>query len=251
MGQALLVSTAAGLATGIGALIVLIIGKPSRGMLSLMLGFAAGVMLSIAGFDLIPEAVAAGGRPLAVVGFLLGAGFMMSLDLIIPHIHMGSGSNEKRGSSKPVSEADGDASMLKMGWFIYFGLALHNLPEGLAIGAGYGASQGLGTAIALSLALHNIPEGMASAAPLYMGGMGKLKLFLLTTLAGLLTPVGTLIGQLLFQISPKFICIALAFAAGSMVYIVSDELIPESHSFHCHWANIGLLAGLVVGFLIG
>jgi ZIP family zinc transporter len=235
------ISALAGLATGLGAIIVMVLGMPSASLLSVVLGFAAGIMLAISAFDLLPEALALGGSVRAVLGFLLGAGLMFLLDTLVPHLHIGSGQGERSGRQQ---------ELLKTGYFIFLGIALHNLPEGLAIGAGFTASQRLGAAIAIALALHNVPEGMATAAPLLGGGMGKGKTIALTTLAGLMTPVGTLAGAALFSISRGFVGIALALAAGAMVYIVSDELIPQSHVFHSHMANAGLLAGFLLGMLI-
>ncbi len=236
----LVISILAGAATGLGAVLVLLFGKPTKTLMSVVLGFAAGIMLSISAFDLLPEALTLGGMTWTVIGFLLGATLMFGLDSLVPHIHIGEGKADVRG----------DKQMLKVGYFIFLGIALHNLPEGLAIGAGFSASQGLGTAIAIALALHNVPEGMATAAPLLMGGLGKLRVVGLTTLAGLMTPIGTLIGLVLINLSEAFISIALALAAGAMVYIVSDELIPESHKYHSHLANAGLLTGFLVGMII-
>lgn len=239
--EIMLISTAAGLATGAGGLAVLLLGKPSSRVLSLMLGFAAGIMLAISAFDLLPEALAMGGMAAAVPGFILGAGLMYALDVVVPHTHIGSGKAEGNGEEQ---------RMLKLGYFIFLGIALHNLPEGLAIGAGYSASLRLGAAIAIALALHNVPEGMATAAPLLGGGMPPWRAVGLTTLAGLMTPVGTGIGLVLAGVSSRFIALFLALAAGAMVYIVSDELIPQSHAFHSHLANAGLLAGFLLGMAI-
>ncbi|MTI95306.1 MAG: zinc/iron permease [Firmicutes bacterium] len=237
--EIVLISALAGLATGLGAVIIFIFGQPSKRLLSGMLGFAAGIMLAISAFDLLPEAVELGSVTGAVLGFLAGVALMMGLDLLVPHLHIGSGEQE-----------GGDPEMVKVGYFIFLGIALHNLPEGLAIGAGYSADLRLGAAIALALALHNVPEGMATAMPLVAGGVGKWKVIGLTTLAGLMTPVGTLLGKVVFAAGSGLVAAALAFAAGAMVYIVSDELIPQSHRFHSHWANIGLVAGFVLGFVI-
>jgi len=234
------ISALAGIATGLGALLVILFGKPSKPVMSLILGFASGIMLAISAFDLMPEALRLGGLIYTIFGFLLGAGLMFGLDTLVPHMHIGEG--------KP--ESGQDTEMLKMGYFIFLGIALHNLPEGLAIGAGFSASAGLGGAIALALALHNVPEGMATAAPLLMGGMGKARVLGLTTMAGLMTPLGSLLGILLINISPAFISISLALAAGAMIYIVSDELIPQSHRYHSHLANAGLLAGFLLGIII-
>ena len=236
----MIVSTLAGIATVLGAFIVFLFGKPAAKMMSLVLGFASGIMLAISAFSLIPEALDLGGVGRTILGFLLGAGLMFGLDTLVPHMHIGEGQADVRG----------DAQMLKLGYFIFLGIALHNVPEGLAIGAGYSASQGLGAAIALALALHNVPEGMATAAPLLAGGMKKISVVGLTALAGLMTPLGTLAGILLINISKAFISITLAVAAGAMIYIVSDELIPESHRHHSHLANAGLLAGFLLGMII-
>lgn len=238
--EIVLISALAGIATALGAILVFLLGKPAKKVLSLVLGFASGAMLAISAFSLLPEALALGGMLRAIAGFLIGAGLMFGLDTLVPHIHIGEGK----------AEAGGDANLLKVGYFIFLGIALHNFPEGLAIGAGFSASPGLGTAVALALAVHNVPEGMATAAPLLAGGMGKAKVLLLTALAGLMTPVGTGAGLLLINLSESFISITLGVAAGAMIYIVSDELIPESHRHHSHLANAGLLIGFLLGMII-
>ena len=138
---------------------------------------------------------------------------------------------------------------MKMGYFIAAGIALHNLPEGLALGAGYQAAEELGSMIALAILLHNIPEGMGIAAPLKAGGTRSITILCITSSAGLFTPLGTLIGVLIFNISPLFISLSMGFAAGAMIYIVSDELIPESHKQHSHYANLGIAFGVLLTFL--
>lgn len=264
--QTVLYSSLAGLATGVGALLVVIFGKPSVKFLSAMLGFAGGVMLAISAFELLPEAKHLGGVTAAALGVTMGAGMMALLDVILPHIHRGFRNSE--GISVDMAAADSllvngnhsvgqisgkldYANLLKCGLFLVVGIALHNLPEGLAIGAGYTSSAALGMVIVVSLALHNVPEGMVTATPLLLGGMEKWRVVLLTTLAGLMTPVGTAIGAMLFSVSQGFVGGALAFAAGAMIYIVSDELIPQSHQYHSHAANLGLLAGFISGFIFG
>jgi ZIP family zinc transporter len=232
----LLISTITGLATGIGALIVVLIGPISNRKISALLGFAAGIMISITVFNLLPSAVEFGSNFLAVMGFLFGVILMLVLDNIIPHLHFFN--KEGRGGA-----------YIKMGYFIAAGIALHNLPEGLALGAGYHASEGLGVMIAAAILLHNIPEGMGIAAPLKIAGVYKLKIIGITSLAGLFTPLGTFIGMLFFNISPVFIALSLGLAGGAMIYIVSDELIPESHKQHSHSANIGIALGILVTFL--
>ncbi len=262
--QTILYSSLAGLATGVGALLVVILGKPSVKFLSAMLGFAGGVMLAISAFELLPEAKQLGGEIASAIGVIMGAGMMALLDVILPHIHRGFRNSEGISVGEAESlivngtQATGlvsgklnYANLLKCGLFLVVGIALHNLPEGLAIGAGYTSSAALGMVIVVSLALHNVPEGMVTATPLLLGGMEKWRVVLLTTMAGLMTPVGTAIGALLFSVSPGFVGGALAFAAGAMIYIVSDELIPQSHQYHSHAANLGLLAGFISGFIFG
>jgi ZIP family zinc transporter len=248
LAYALVSSVLAGLATGAGALLVVLFGRPSLKFFSAMLGFAAGIMLAISAFDLLPEAHALGGPVGSAVGLILGAGLMAGLDVIIPHIHKGS--QNGRLQQESMVEGLDCHDLLKCGLFLVVGIALHNLPEGLAIGAGNASSANLGTIIAISLALHNVPEGMVTAAPLLLGGMEKWRVILLATIAGLMTPVGTLIGSLAFTVNRGLLGGALAFAAGAMVYIVSDELIPQSHRYHSHTANAGLLAGFVLVFIL-
>lgn len=236
----LLISTLAGLATAVGALIVIMIKQPGEKMISVMMGFAAGIMIAISTLELIPEAVELGGVLNTAIGFMLGALMMFALDIFVPHSHMGSGEKENDEKTK----------LKKMGYFIFLGIALHNLPEGLAIGAGFEAQDALGLSIAIALAVHNVPEGMATAVPLISGGVSKMKVLALTLVAGMMTPVGTALGIAIFRISESFVSIGLSLAAGAMIYIVSDELIPHSHGTHSHWANIGLLLGFLLGFLI-
>ncbi len=246
--QSLLYSLLAGVSTVIGAIIVSFLGQPGKKSLSLLLGFAGGIMLAISVFELMPEALEFGTMSSTIIGFLAGAFMMFVLDKIIPHAHMSPSDSltTENVDHKGLQVTD----IKRTGYLIFFGIALHNLPEGLAIGAGLESSPELGLYIALAIGLHNIPEGMAVAGPLRAGGLSWRNVFLLTLLAGLMTPVGALIGLIIFGISPVFIAGGLAFAAGAMVYIVSDELIPQSQNLHSHAANAGLMIGLLIGFIL-
>lgn len=229
-------------------MIVLCVGYPGKKVLSLILGFAAGIMLAISAFDLIPEAIALGSLTHAIVGFLLGALMMYGLDLVIPHAHV---TGEMDGPVKPVDDEEfSEKRILRTGYLIFMGIALHNIPEGLAIGAGIESSPALGFYIAVAIGLHNIPEGMAVSGPLRAGGLTGGKVLLLTTLAGLMTPVGAIIGIIAFGISGELVAMGMALAAGAMIYIVSDELIPQSHKFHSHMANFGIIGGFLIGFVL-
>lgn len=271
MWESVFISTLAGLATGVGAILVVLFGRPSRRLLSVMLGIAGGLMLAISVFELLPEATELGNHTTTVVGFIFGAGLMALLDMVLPHLHknlrtpevgaignlegaLHTASCQERdrccGHRQPAFDIGQMANMYYCGLFLAIGIGLHNLPEGLAVGAGYSNSAALGATIALSLALHNIPEGMVTAAPLRVAGVNKWLVIAIATAAGLVTPIGTFIGALLTSISPGFIGISMAFAAGAMIYIVSDELIPQSHEYHCHAANFGLVAGFILGYML-
>ncbi len=237
MGDILIISTLAGLTTALGAGIVILAGKPSTKLLSTLLGFAGGVMLAISNLVLLPEAIENGGTVIAIVGFGSGALMMHLLDHLIPHIHFTNGC-EKNGE------------MLKVGYLIFWGIAVHNVAEGLAIGAGMIAHPSLGLAIAIAIGIHNIPEGMATAVPLCLGGLKAVKVLILTAVAGLMTVVGAALGSLAFQSSSGFVAAALGFAAGAMFYIVGDELNIAPAAKHHYCATIGLVLGFIVGVLL-
>lgn len=252
--QGIIYSFFAGLSTVIGAIIVFYLGKPKHNTLSTLLGFAAGIMIAISAFDLLPEALEIGSFSWTVMGFLLGATMMYLLDKIIPHAHL----EVDEGKTQFICEGPmpdktikiNEKELLRTGYLVFLGIALHNLPEGVAIGAGLESSPELGATIAFAIALHNIPEGIAVAGPLRSGGLTRKRVFWLTLIAGLLTPVGAVIGMILFSVSAGLVSMGLAFAAGAMIYIVSDELMPTSHSYHSHMANAGLIAGFLIGFMI-
>ena len=174
--ESLLYSFLAGVSTVFGAVAVMIFGMPGKNFLSGMLGFAAGVMLAISFFDLMPEALAHGSMTSTVIGFLLGVVLMYFLDRFIPHMHLSSnGTIAKKNKQAPAA----DNKILQAGYLIFLGIALHNIPEGLAIGAGLEASPELGLYIAIALGLHNIPEGAAVAGPLRAGGLPVAKVVFL------------------------------------------------------------------------
>ncbi len=244
----LIYSFLAGASTALGAVLLYFFGTPGEKVLSALLGFAGGIMLGISVFELLPEALELGSMTTAVVGFLLGCGMMFGLDHVLPHSHLSTA--DEIVVENPENIGMENKPMLRMGYLILFGIALHNLPEGLAIGAGLEASPELGLAIAVAIGLHNVPEGLAMAGPLKAGGLPIGKIFLFTLLAGLMTPLGTGIGLLLFSVSPVMVGGSLAFAAGAMVYIVNDELIPQANGMHSHLANGGLILGLMMAFVL-
>ncbi len=246
--EGIIYSFLAGVSTVLGVFVLMIFGTPSKKVLAALLGFAGGIMTAISVFELMPEAVELGSVFSAVIGFLLGAGMMFALDKVMPHSHMSE--SDDMVVENPEKLTFVSNPIARTGYLILFGIALHNLPEGLAIGAGLEASPELGMLIAVAIALHNIPEGLAIAGPLKAGGLSSIKIILFTLAAGLMTPIGAAIGLLFFSISPIFVGGSLAFAAGAMIYIVNDELIPQSNAMDSHLANAGLIAGLLLGFAL-
>lgn len=245
--ETILYSFFAGASTSIGIFILMIFGKPTKNIMASLLGFAGGIMIAISVFELIPEAVILGSEFIMIIGVILGALMMWGLDIVIPHSHLSSSDEPDIENEDKINKNN---PILRTGYLILFGIGIHNLPEGLAIGAGFESSPEVGLLIAFAIAFHNIPEGLAIAGPLKAGGMKNFKIFLFTLGAGLMTPVGTILSKLVFNISEVFVGGSLGFAAGAMIYIVNDELIPQSNHMQEHYANAGIIIGLLVGYVI-
>ncbi|MDD2553304.1 MAG: ZIP family metal transporter [Desulfotomaculaceae bacterium] len=228
-----LMGLAAGLGTLLGAFLVTCCGHLRPPTLSLLLGFAAGVMASVIIFDLLPSSLNYGSFIFTLAGFLAGIGLMFILDLLLNLLYPAN----LRGKG-----------YLKMGYLIAAGIALHDLPEGLAIAAGFAAAEKLGPLLVLAIGVHNIPEGMVCAAPLRAGGYSASKVLLVNILISLVTPLGVLMGLLLVQASSFFIGALLSFAAGAMAYIVLHELVPESRRHSRFLAELGMLCGFFLIF---
>lgn len=234
-------SMLAGLATVAGALLVLAFRRINIRMLAFFLGFAGGVMTAVVAIDLIPSALNYGSIWVTGIGFLAGLLIMLALDILISVL----------SGLKPAGNFSSQRHFLKMGYLIALGIALHDLPEGIAIAVGYSAKESLGILIALAIGLHNIPEGMATAAPLVMGGMSKAKILLTALLISLFTPLGAYLGLIMVSISPNFICLLLALAGGAMAFIIRNELLPEAHRTHSFMAKVGFGSGLIFILLLG
>ena len=179
-----LLSLLAGLATGVGGLIA-VIRKPGKRSFGFLMGFASGVMVTLSFTELVPEALESSGYLITIIGFGLGALFMFLIDFLIPHIRFAK-------EEKNVF----DAKLLKTGMLVAIGIAIHNIPEGIAIGAGYVHKPKFGLFIALAIALHNIPEGIATALPLCKGGYCRWKSFKIALYSGLVEPIGALVAAL-------------------------------------------------------
>ena len=227
--------------TTIGGIIGCSLKSQSNKFLSFILSFAAGLMMAVICFDLIPEALGLSQITEVIIGIVLGIIVMIFCDLIVDKIF----------SKKIVLNQDTNKvsnNLLKTGIIVSIGLAIHNIPEGLAIGSGFEASLKLGFSLAIAICFHDIPEGISMALPMKNGGMKAYKIMFYVILSGIATGVGALIGSIVGKISEQIIAIALSFAAGAMLYIVSGELIPESNSLYK--GRISAL-GNVIGFIIG
>lgn len=230
---ALFPSLLAGLATALGCLIVLLTRIPGRRTLAVVLGGAAGVMLAVVLLDLIPAALNTGTPLETVLGIVAGIALLWVVDYFFTNHTLSTSLH--RG-----------AVMRRMGYMMAIGISLHDLPEGIAIAGAYAVGGGLGPLIALSIALHNIPEGIATAAPLQMGGLRPIHILLTVTVVSLFTPMGTLIGIFLIQLSPGHLSFLLALAAGAMIYLIKDELLPSAQQQSMFWSWIGVAAGYLI-----
>jgi ZIP family zinc transporter len=238
-----LASLAAGLATGIGALPVLVMRKKlTPQTLSLTLGGAAGVMLAATCFSLLLPGIEAGnnfyqGQGVAIAGLamLLGAVFFDRLDKWLPHEHFLAG-------------PEGPSSSLRKIWLFVIAIAIHNLPEGLAVGVSFGqGDSGTSRGLATGIGLQNMPEGLAVAVALAGQGYSKTKAVIVATLTGLMEPLGGLMGAALVGYSEILLPWGLAFAAGAMLFVVSDEIIPETHA---HGKSRMATFGVIIGFVL-
>lgn len=221
--------------TTLGGVLGLIIKKNSNKFLSFVLSFASGLMMSVISFDLIPEALGMSDIYEVIIGVFIGIVSMIFCNIIVQRKF-----NEKKYNNKN--------DLLKTGIIVSIGLAIHNFPEGLAIGSGFEASLRLGLGLAIAICLHDIPEGISMAVPMKHGGMKKSKIIAYVILSGITTGIGAFFGAIVGAISETIIAVCLSFAAGAMLYIVSGELIPESNNLYKGKMSA---IGNMIGFLIG
>jgi len=232
-------SLVAGLATGFGALPVLFTKQVSDRLLDIMLGFAAGVMLAATSFSLLVPSIDLGGPWVAVLGLTLGAIVLHLIDRFIPHF-------------SPAFGVEGPPSRLSRIWLFVLAITIHNFPEGLAVGVSFGSGDvAAGLVIATAIGLQNMPEGLAVALPLLREGYSRRKALWYGTLTGLVEPLGGLLGAAMVVVSKPLLPWGLAFAAGAMLFVIADEMIPESHKkgFQRE-ATFGLIAGFVIMMLL-
>lgn len=232
------ISFLSGMATPLGGLAAIQMRQVSLRLLALFLGMASGIMITVVVSNLMPASIESGGKQLFLTGFGCGWLFMFLLRIVMTKAMRRTNAS---GSISPY---------LQMGWFIAVAIALHDLPEGMAIGAGDAVAHQVGVVLALAIALHNIPEGLSIGVPLRMAGVRGWKIIWITLLAGLSTPLGTIISLGLFTVSTSLISLSLAFAAGAMVYVVARDIMPEALQADWPVAAVGIVAGAVLMTLL-
>ena len=239
----LLTALGVGGATIIGACFGFVFKKVSHKFSDIVLGFAAGVMLAAAVLGLIVPSLEWGGKFgifVTIAGIFCGALCLNLIDRLVPHLHRMMGVDQE-------SHPNGTAHINKILLFV-MAIAIHNLPEGIAAGVGFGSGN---TAEALTIAggiaLQNIPEGMVIIAPMLSAGISKKRTFIAAAATGLVEIAGTVLGYLAVSLSTAILPFALAFAGGTMLYVISDEMIPETHA---HGSERGATYALLVGFCV-
>ena len=264
--------------TGLGGLLGVVLTRDSSKIISLLLAFAAGVMMAVVCFDLIPTAFMPEGAAspisigLVITGIVVGYGVVYFLNSIIdnktnPEVRPGDNDHPRTADDldelihadhlhlhrNKKSVTGNNAGLFGAGVVMACAIALHNMPEGMVIGASYAGSNasitaGSGFIIAVVIGLHNIPEGMAVSVPLVAGGMSRSKAVLITALSGAPTILGAMLGYSLGLLSPVWLSLSLSFASGAMSYVVLGELFPESYLM---WRSKAPGAAALVGMLLG
>ena len=242
MRMVLLTALGVGGATVFGSVIGFLFKKISHRFSDIVLAFAAGVMLAAAVLGLILPSIDYGGKYgliITVAGIFVGAVCLNLIDRLVPHLHKLVGAD--------LEDHQGNANISKVLLFVA-AIAIHNLPEGIAAGVSFGsgnASEAL--LIAGGIALQNIPEGMVIIAPMLSAGVSPKRTFLCAMATGLVEVVGTLLGYFAVSVASAILPFALAFAGGTMLYVISDEMIPETHA---HGSQRGATYSLLAGFCL-
>ena len=249
--QALLGTCFTWLMTALGASLVFFFRTINRKALDGMLGGAAGVMIAASFWSLLSPAIAmveeAGGIPWIppLVGFLSGGLFLWGIDKLLPHLHPGF----------PTQEAEGIKTSWQRSVLLVLAITLHNIPEGLAVGVAFGAaaaghpaaSIGAAIALAIGIGIQNFPEGAAVSVPLRREGLSRYKSFMYGQFSGMVEPIAGVLGAVAVVYMQPILPYALSFAAGAMIYVVAEELIPESQAEkHSDIATIGVMLGFAI-----
>ncbi len=237
----LLTALGIGGATIIGAIAGFFIPACSHKLNDILMGFAAGVMLAAAVVGLILPALEGMGKsgiPVVGMGLFCGALLLNLLDKLTPHLHNLSGVDTEKHQNGNIDKV----------LLFVFAIGLHNLPEGLAAGVSFGGENiGNALSVALGIALQNIPEGMIIISPMLLAGMSKKRTFTIAAFTGLVEVVGTFIGYAAASVAAAILPFALSVAGGTMLYVVSDEMIPETHS---HGNELAATYALMAGFFL-
>ncbi len=244
MQLALISALGVGGATIAGVILGFLFRKIPHELMDGVLGFAAGVMLAAAIFGLIIPSMEYGNVWITVAGILAGAVFLNCADKLTPHLHHITGLDRE-------AHANAKSQLNKVMLFV-MAIAIHNLPEGIAAGVGFGA-ENIGNAItvATGIALQNIPEGMVIVSPLLLAGVPSKRVFFIACFTGVIEIIGTMAGYFAVAVANAILPAALAFAGGTMIYVVSDEMIPETHSHgYERLATYSLLIGFIVMILM-
>ncbi len=239
-------SILAGLATGVGALPALFFKDISKNLFNSMLGAAAGVMLAATAFSLLVPGMAYGnqispgyGIYVVSIGMMIGALFLHYADSQLPHVHLDSIANVRLNSLNKV-------------WLFIIAITIHNFPEGMSVGVSFGSGEMKnGVVLAIAIALQNIPEGLAVALPLVGLGYNKWRAVGIATLTGLVEPVGGLLGITMVTVFEPILPMAMGFAAGAMLFVISEEIIPETHSGgRSRYATFALMIGFIIMMML-
>lgn len=229
--------------TSIGGLIGIFINNVSKRFFGFILEFSAGLMTAVVCFELIPEALELSGVTATFTGLFVGILVILLIERFI--------NDNFNFSSKGTKHNKKDTGLLRTGVLVAIGIALHNLPEGFAVGSGFQASISLGTTITAVIIMHDIPEGIAMALPMKSGGYSGSKAFFYTLLSGVPMGIGAFLGAVLGGLSDYFIGACLGFAAGAMLYIVYVNLVPESKKIYLgRFSSVGNLLGIICGIII-
>jgi ZIP family zinc transporter len=237
--QALIATTATYLLTAIGTLPVLFLRSVPRRALDAMMGLAAGIMVAASCWSLLVPAIDAGGVLVAAVGLLAGGLFIYGLDQVLPHLH---------AEFPEEAVAEGPRVAWRRSLLLMLAMTLHNFPEGMAVGVSFGGGEfGAAIALTIGIGLQNIPEGLAIALPLRRGGMTPGRAFFWGQLSAAIEPVAGVIGAALVLASGAFLPYGMAAAAGAMLYVVVEELIPETvRSGTIDVASLGFILGFTI-----
>lgn len=237
--QAFVATLGTYLLTALGTLPVLLFRSAPRALMDTLMGFAAGVMVAASCWSLLIPAIDIGGLAAAVFGLIAGAVFLYFVDQLLPHLH---------GEFPDEARAEGPQVVWRQSTLLMLAMTLHNFPEGMAVGVTFGGRDlGSAVALAIGIGLQNIPEGLAIAMPLRRSGMAPGRAFFWGQLSAAIEPIGGIIGAALVLVSGAFLPYGMAAAAGAMLYVVVEELLPETvRSGTPDLATLGFIVGFAV-----